>query len=261
METSEANAGLRGVDSAVASGGSAAAADAVTAQRRELKFVFDGSCVDTLRNILEVNAKRVSFGEGPVSTVNSIYFDDHRMTSCAESLAGISRRVKLRLRWYDEAFAQRGLFFEVKSRIGQIISKDRTPLEAADAIDRIPYHELHAWLQHELAAGPAALLGLRPIPTTLVTYRREHFLDRDSSIRLTLDYQIVGFSQLGSSRPIRDSRVSLDRIAVVEVKTLPEDDVHVRRLLFPLKPRLARCSKYVHCCLADGLGASLRVDE
>ena len=55
--------------------------------------------------------------------------------------------------------------------------------------------------------------------------------------------------------------VALDRLAVVEVKTLPADEHQVRRLLFPLKPRLARCSKYVHCCLADGLGAALRVYE
>ena len=41
----------------------------------------------------------------------------------------------------------------------------------------------------------------------------------------------------------------------------PADEHNVRRLLFPLKPRLARCSKYVHCCLADGLGAALRVHD
>lgn len=237
------------------------APDGVTARRREMKFVFDGSCVDVLRDVLEVNARRVAFGDGPVSRVNSIYFDDARLSSAAESLAGVSRRVKLRLRWYDENFARRGLFFEVKRRNGQIISKDRTPLEAADAIDRIPYEQLTAWLSEVLAPEPAALLSLRPIPITLVSYRREHFRDRDSSIRLTLDYQIEAFSQLGLQRPSRFLGVALDRLTVVEVKTLAADEHLVRRLLFPLKPRLARCSKYVHCCLADGLGAALRVPD
>ncbi len=259
METPGSNAVLRPVDSGV--GSASSAPDEVTAQRRELKFVFDGSRVDALRDVLEVNARRIAFGDGPVSRVNSIYFDDHRLSSAAESLAGVSRRVKLRLRWYDEAFARRGLFFEVKRRYGQVISKDRTPLEATDAIDRIPYDQLTVWLSEVLAPETAALLNLRPIPTALVSYQREHFRDRDSPIRLTLDYQIEGFSQLGLHRPARRAGVALDRLAVVEVKTLAADEHQVRRLLFPLKPRLARCSKYVHCCLADDLGAALRVHD
>jgi hypothetical protein len=259
METPAASALLRHDDSGLAS--ASIAPDGVTAQRRELKFVFDSSGVDALRDVLEMNAQRVIFGDGPVSRVSSIYFDDFRLSSAAESLAGVSRRVKLRLRWYDEDFARRGLFFEVKRRSGQVISKDRTPLRAADAIDRIPYHELTAQLGEVLAPEPAALLSLRPIPTTLVAYRREHFRDRDSPIRLTLDYDIESFSQLGLQRPARSGGVALDRLAVLEVKTPPADEQHVRRLLFPLKPRLARCSKYLHCCMADGLGAALRADE
>jgi hypothetical protein len=238
-----------------------AAADEVTAQRREMKFVFDGSCVDALRDVLEVNARRVAFGDGPVSNVNSIYFDDARLSSAAESLAGVSRRVKLRLRWYDEKFARQRLFFEVKRRSGQVISKDRTPLDAPEVIDRIPYDDLLAWLGQALAPEPAAWLNLRPIPTTIVSYQREHFRDRDSSIRITLDYQIEAYTQLGLQRPARRSGVALDRLAVVEVKTLAADEHNVRRLLFPLKPRLARCSKYVHCCLANGLGSALRVHD
>ena len=53
----------------------------------------------------------------------------------------MSRRVKVRLRWYDEAFAQRGLFFEVKRRSGQVTMKDRTPLEAHDRISNTVLYE------------------------------------------------------------------------------------------------------------------------
>lgn len=239
----------------------AASTDAVTAQRRELKFVFDATRVDALRDVLEVNARRVAFGDGPVSRVNSIYFDDHRLTSCAESVEGVSRRVKLRLRWYDEDFARRGLFFEVKRRVGQSIAKDRTPVEAIEPIDRIDYPALVDRLCEVLSPEAAGLLHLRPVPTMLVSYRREHFRDPDSGIRATLDYQVEGFGQLGLRRPARGPKAALERLAVVEVKALPVDEADVRRLLFPLEPRLARCSKYVHCCLADGLGAALRVHD
>lgn len=234
--------------------------DGVTADRRELKFVFPGQSVADLRGILSVNAEPIRFGSGDVSRVNSIYFDDYHLSSCAESLAGVSRRVKLRLRWYDEEFAARTLFFEAKRRSGQKTSKERTPLEALKSLGDIPYGELLSGIAPALDEETSVLLGMRSDPVALVCYRREHFRCPGSGIRITLDYDIEAFMQLGNDRPRRDSRVALDGLVVVEVKTSEKELPQVRAALHPLTPRLARCSKYVQCCLADPLASVLLRD-
>lgn len=235
--------------------------DGVTAERRELKFVFPAHSVDALRDLLEVNARRVRFGKGNVSRVSSVYFDDHRLTSCAESLSGIARRVKLRLRWYDADLPERSAFFEVKRRLAHVIHKARTRIELPVPLARFAYRELVPGLLPLLDPEAAAMLAIRCQPTTLVSYHREHFHDPESAARLTLDYDIEGFSQLGLRVPSRIARTALDRLAVVEVKVRPGEEGDVRRLLYPLTPRLARCSKYVHCCLADGMGSALALHE
>jgi len=234
--------------------------DAVTAERRELKFVYPGRAVATLRDILSVNAQPVRFGSGDVSRVNSIYFDDHRLSSCAESLAGVARRVKIRLRWYDRDFGGGGLFFEVKRRLGYKISKDRVALEALTSLDRIRYTDLVPQIAALLDQRQASLLYTRPNPIAIVSYRREHFRHADTGIRMTLDYDIEAFMQQGCHWPRRDSRVSLDGLAVVEVKTSEANLRHVPAALHPLTPRLARCSKYVQCCLADDVGSVILRD-
>ena len=233
------------------------ASDAVTAERRELKFAFPATSVDALRDVLRVNARCVHFGDGSPSQVSSVYFDDHRLSSYSESVAGVARRVKLRLRWYDADFTEASAFFEVKRRVGNVTRKARTPVELSAPLDQIGYHDLVRELLGLLHPDTAAMLATRCIPTSLVSYRREYFRDPDSTTRVTLDYSIDGFSQLGLRAPTRVGRTALEGVAVVEVKVRLGEEADARRLLYPLVPRLSRCSKYVQCCLADGMGGGL----
>src|SRR5262245_61261986 len=93
-------------------------ADAVTSFRREVKFVYRCDEAARLAAMLDARCEPVRFGENESSEVNSIYFDDDRLTSVSESLAGVSRRIKLRLRWYDAPLARDRAFFEIKRRNG-----------------------------------------------------------------------------------------------------------------------------------------------
>ncbi len=70
------------------------------ASRREVKFTVPGADLGKLRDILDVNCRRLVHND-PISTVRSIYFGDVRLSACQANLAGVGRRQKLRLRWYD----------------------------------------------------------------------------------------------------------------------------------------------------------------
>lgn len=228
--------------------GELATDDAVTAERREMKFVYHARDAAAIRGVLEGNLQRVRFGAGAVSRVNSIYFDDDRLSGCEESLAGVSRRWKLRLRWYDRALPGRRVFFEEKIRRGIMIAKQRVALEAREPLESVGYRAITSALGQVLDRRLAGRLDLRGDPAVLVAYRREHFRDRESGARVTLDYDIEGFDQRGKARPNRRGGTPIHDLVVVEVKTPPEEEVVARRLLFPLRPRLSRCSKYVQCC-------------
>ena len=224
-----------------------------TAERRELKFVFPGPDPRTLRDVLRANARPVAYGDQRVSSVHSLYFDDHRLSSCRESIAGIPRRAKLRLRWYDEPFARETAFLELKRRNGWLIRKQRLALELGLPLEELGVRGLLAGLDRCAEPEQVAWLGLRGLPTLLVDYQREHFIDRESDTRITLDWDVHCTAQTGARAPHRGAEATLAGLVIVEVKTPATSAADVRRLLHPLAPRLARCSKYVHGCSATGL--------
>ncbi len=226
--------------------------DAAALHRREYKFVYRRESFDTLREILSVNARPVQFGESPVSEVRSIYFDDDRLTSCLQSVDGIDPRNKVRIRWYNRHWPAGSITFELKHKRGNYVRKSRTSIKSDAAFEEQPFTEIIASLAAALPEEQAAWLHARANPTMLVSYRREHFLDRDSSIRMTLDYGIQGHDQTGCARPSHGTALPLDDVVVLEVKAPVGCESEVHRLLYPLKPRVVRFSKYAQCCALMG---------
>lgn len=219
--------------------------------RRELKFALPQADAEGLCRLLEVTTEPVAFA-GPVSTVHSLYLDDARLSSCRESLAGVGHRHKIRLRWYDTPLPEGPAFFEIKRRLGSVIAKERVPLVDAAALLRC-YADLREGLSQQLDAGQRAALGLRSDPTAVVSYRRRHFVDPQSSIRLTVDSGIEGFDQTGARGLGRRFGVALPGEVVLEAK-LPGDEVdRLHEILHPIGPRLTRFSKYVRVCQELGL--------
>ena len=211
-----------------------------------MKFVFDGADVRKLERVLEQNLTPIAFGVGNVSQVSSIYFDDDMLSSCRESLAGVSRRTKVRLRWYDRSLPPGDAFFELKHRIGETVRKERTPMQLPGAA--LDYPRLMRLIHDALRPGDASWLHLRPRPVVMVCYRRRHFLDSRSGARVTLDFDITGYDQLGRQSVVRRFPVTLGGRAVIEAKMPAGSEAMVRQLLHPLRPRLTRSSKYVQCC-------------
>ncbi|MHC5004998.1 MAG: polyphosphate polymerase domain-containing protein [Planctomycetota bacterium] len=228
--------------------------DAVTSARREVKFAFADADAEKLATVLEVNARPVAFGRHRVSAVHSLYFDDHRLSAARESLDGVGRRIKLRLRWYDEPLPSTRAFFEIKHRRGTAITKERFPLRLAGDLSSFDLHELRDRLVAALPARAGTLLMLRPDPTVIVTYRRRHFRDPESGARLTVDWDIRGDDQLGRRRLRRRFPVPLSGVVVLEAKAAAVDERRIQRLIHPLKPRVTRMSKYVQCCMEMGWG-------
>jgi hypothetical protein len=223
------------------------------APRRELKFVFSAADVSRVRAVLSVNAETVSFGDGPISRVSSVYLDDDRLTSLYDSRAGIAIRSKTRLRWYDERFPRGKFILELKRRENLSVLKTRVPIYPSIPLAGNRYYDLLPALESQLSGALAHSLRSRRQATLLITYKRQHFVDRATGVRLTLDWDIAVCEQIGHFVPRMQFAVPIEGLAVIEVKADDPIEANVRELLYPLKPRLNRCSKYVIAAETVGL--------
>ena len=220
--------------------------------RTEIKFALPRADLGKLETILEVNCRRVSY-RNRTSRVVSLYFDDHRLSACRENVDGSSRRAKLRLRWYDEPFPRGDLFLEIKRRRGQATSKERHSLPLATALESVAIRETAMALSRALPEAAAEALLARPEAIVIVEYERSYFEAKSESLRITLDSDLVFYSQVGHLRPSRRFPVHARDVVILEAKTSVASEDRMRELLHPLEPRVSRSSKYVLGCQAIGL--------
>lgn len=219
--------------------------------RRELKFVFPGQDVATLRRLLTGACRPIRYA-GPVSFVRSVYFDDPTLTAARNNLAGVGLRQKTRLRWYDHESPTRRFILEIKWRRHRFSGKHRLHLECSRPPGEISYRDLLSRLrrdsptlyQHRLAQDIEAVV--------MVEYRREHFVVAEGHTRVTLDYDLRFFPQLGRFRFTRRFGERLPGVVIIEVKSPAGDEVSLPGFLAPLRVRASRFSKYVIGCQSLG---------
>ena len=169
------------------------------AVRRETKFTFDRVDLDIIRHLLESNGRRLVHNQR-VSTVRSLYFDDPRLSACHANVDGLGLRRKLRLRWYDQLLPGRDLYLEVKWRNNRVTGKHRFRLRANEPVGERDYAELIPAILHATPTPRAFDVLANPEPVVVVEYRREHFASLDGLLRVTIDYDLAFYRQLGQQR-------------------------------------------------------------
>jgi VTC domain len=222
------------------------------AERRETKFTFDRHDLVAVRKLLESNSRRLVHNQ-PVSTVRSLYLDDARLSACHANLDGLGLRRKLRLRWYDQLLPGSDLFLEVKWRNNRVTGKHRFQVRASEPVGEQAFSAYLPGLQPVVPSELLPDLLNSPEPVVVVEYQREHFASTDGQLRVTLDYDITFYRQLGRQRLAMDFPYRMERLAVLEGKTPIGSERELRAMLYPLSLRAARCSKYVNGCRLLGL--------
>ena len=87
--------------------------------RNERKFIFFEP-IESIEKLLSfIGAKELYSPR----MVNSIYYDDMNLSNISQNLAGISKRVKYRVRWYGENNSLKNPHFEIKSKIARFFVK------------------------------------------------------------------------------------------------------------------------------------------
>ncbi len=220
--------------------------------RREVKFALPNGDAAKVRSILDVNCQRIVHS-GPSSMVNTIYYDDIRLSGCQENLDGVPRRAKVRLRWYDDDDRGGRVFFEIKRRVDSMVHKERLELRAHQPLGDLTYREILEELQRVLPDSAAEMLLARPEAILMTEYRREYFRAPGSRARITLDEDIVSYSQRGLRRPRKGFGTKGSELVILEAKIPKAAGEELRALLHPLEPYVTKSSKYVQGCLRLGL--------
>ena len=130
-------------------------------------------------------------------TVRSLYLDTLRLKFYHDKIAGLQKRMKLRIRGYNDITECSPVYLEIKRKDGSSVTKNRSALQAKDVlrsfdggdIDELLLFDTNPEMSLENAKKffyQVHTLGLHPV--ICVDYEREPYFSRiDCGVRLTLD--------------------------------------------------------------------------
>lgn len=209
--------------------------------RYEVKFI-----ADPMDNYISILLDTHPFGFREIfkeRRVHNIYCDSELLSAYDENISGVSERVKVRYRWYEDV--QSGLLtpiiLELKFKQGKLGGKKFIPLKKRrDEISISEIVELGMRLSSDDLIG---ITSTYSIPSIYNSYIRTYYLSRDGKIRLTIDRNI-NFSPM-YLESFQKGRTDIRPFSIIEVKGLPDDHQLISDFLkdFPYRPY--RFSKYV----------------
>lgn len=167
--------------------------------RHELKYYINSTDCAQLRSKLQHIAQPDPYAdEEGVYKISSLYFDNYMDKAVVEKLAGVSRREKFRLRRYGTN--TNFIRLEKKSKFNQLCLKESAPLttgECEGIIDgdwRFLTPESPPLLWELYTKSKSQLLR----PRTVVDYLREAYVYPVGNVRITIDREITGSSNVTS---------------------------------------------------------------
>ncbi len=182
----------------------------------------------------------------PERHVNSLYLDNAHLARYEENLSGISRRKKVRIRWYHDIDDASKAKLEFKHRIagkGFKVSFD-TSL-ALDNVKNAWHKQLHNCYQNLPQHGQTLWLNEHE-PILICRYRRQYFESRCQKIRATFDHNIHVYDQRYGRHINLTKQRSLGDYVLLELKADENYEAILSTLIGTCPLRPSRHSKYVN---------------
>lgn len=214
------------------------------AARYEVKFVGNVYERDTLLRWLMMHPYHFHRAY-PSRVVNNVYFDSLDLNAFDDNVAGLSQRIKHRLRWYGDSLLPEQAKWEAK------IKRNRLGWKLSQAIPELPDFRHTRWntiSEHILAQLPEAhRIRFAEYATAAVInrYTREYYESLNGKVRVTLDTEHQAYGQRFHSRPNIRWRDNVPSPLIVEVKFAEPDYRHGKEVIRDIPLRTSRHSKYV----------------
>jgi len=219
--------------------------------RYELKFVAPPT--EPWHILQWLRAHKLAFRESyPARRVSSVYFDSLEYSDYANTIAGLSARSKVRLRWYGHDQSEIRGQLEVKNKRNFLSWKLTYALAVPISLDE-SWNRITETLRRNVAREALPWLVARPQPVIMNSYTRRYFETLDGSIRATIDTDQHVYDQRYGTRPNLRRRTPIAASSILEVKMPPELASEVGAALAGLRLKLSRNSKY--CAAVQGVSA------
>ena len=202
-------------------------------RRYERKFRVEDASLFEVISVLKMHPSsfQIAFDD---RRINSIYFDNFSFSALGQNLAGISKRAKIRLRWYGEDLLkanQPTLEIKIKNNFTNRKESQSLPsFELETDFEIQKYMMAHGGIKEEL------------FPVCIVRYLRSYYVSQNQRIRATIDRAISYYHYQGNiflqHRPI------LDKGIIVEIKYDAKEDENVNEVFQHIPFRLSKNSKY-----------------
>jgi len=211
--------------------------------RFEVKFVGEVTELPAVESWLHRHpaAFRVAY---PPRRVNNVYFDDHELRTFDENLTGISRRTKVRFRWYGEDPASPRGTLELKFKRNRLGWKRNFRVESL-RLAGLPWSRVIRDLREQLPQEGRLWLDSHPQPVLINSYWRRYYLSLDGRVRVTIDTDQRVCDQRFHSEPNFQAESNLPQATIVEVKGDETEYRLVGQAIQGIPIRAGRHSKYV----------------
>ncbi|MFC1952566.1 polyphosphate polymerase domain-containing protein [Chloroflexota bacterium] len=177
--------------------------------------------------------------------VNNIYFDTVDMSAYQDNSIGISDRMKVRIRWYDEIFGIiKEPVLELKTKRGLLGSKKRFPLSSF-YLDSSYSLKSQKGIFSESDIPEILRDYLKSLKLALLNrYHRKYFQSTDKRFRITIDFNME-FYRLDPANNSFLEKVADRTNTILELKYSDEDDEEARFITNSFPFRMTKSSKYV----------------
>ncbi len=179
--------------------------------------------------------------------VKSIYYDTHNFKNAKDNIDGISRRSKIRLRWYNDDFLKKKLEVKVKkNNLGEKIFLELENLKNINDLKEVENTILKKryFINSEIKNNKDQVYkyifdDLKPI--SMISYNRSYFRF-ENLIRITFDQNICYHSFQNDQKSMKKIK---DHKNVIEFKFEQKNLEVAKFLLDKLHLRPNRFSKYL----------------
>lgn len=181
--------------------------------------------------------------------INNIYFDSYDLKSYCDNVDGLSRRIKIRIRWYGDLFGHvKDPHLELKIKNELLGRKETFKVEDFKLDDDFSFQTIYDALEKTEFKGAFAEeleYSLKVLkPTLLNRYKRRYFRSACGNFRITIDSDMCFYDL----KPLYNNFLNMvsdkDNL-ILELKYDQEHSKEAHKItsLFPF--RMTKSSKYV----------------
>ncbi len=210
--------------------------------RIEKKFLINNYDKKFICNLIKVNTfffKKKYRGR----YINNIYFDDINFSSYTDNLSGISKRKKIRIRWYGNLFGTIvNPYLEIKSKINLYGSKKKIKINNFQLNKKVISKDLINLLNNNILPKQVTKLSITPV--LINRYYREYYETFDGRFRVTVDTSLNYYSTRTKNISFENSFKESNTL-IVELKFSPEHQALANKISAQFPFRSTKSSKYV----------------